>query len=197
LFHFTIYFLFVCLSPIRSQQSHRNSVGLTLFFFFLYLFICLFWYTSWHTPLDDPRASQTTQHFLSSETQRCAELSKDLDKQNRKVHELETHLEAGRNAMSTLQSTILGKSEQRFAIMAVDLENTVTEFNDKQARIANQAVELGRRTIEVAEREQDVTAREAAACALEAAQTKTAEDLDARERQVRGSGYGTMKGPDG
>lgn len=99
--------------------------------------------------------------------------------------------------MSTLQSTILGKSEQRFAIMAVDLENTVTEFNDKQARIANQAVELGRRTIEVAEREQDVTAREAAACALEAAQTKTAEDLDARERQVRGSGYGTMKGPDG
>ena len=128
---------------------------------------------------------QTTQQFLSSETQRCAKLSQDLDKQNRKVNELETHLEAGRTAMGSLQSIILGKSGQPFAVMAEDLKISVARFNDEQARLASQAVELRQRTVHVAEREQNVVSREAATRAIEAKQAKKLRDLETRERQVR------------
>ncbi len=128
---------------------------------------------------------QTTQQFLSSETQRCAKLSQDLDKQNRKVNELETHLEAGRTAMGSLQSIILGKSGQPFAVMAEDLKISVARFNDEQARLASQAVELKQRTVHVAEREQSVFSREAATRVIEAEQAKKLQDLETRERQVR------------
>ena len=101
-----------------------------------------------------------------------------------KVTELESRLDAGRSAMCKLQTTILGKSGQRFAIMAADLEKTVDDFNVKQMDIARRESLLLERSKEVFEREDKVTAREDAASAVEAAQKEAQETLDAQGRKV-------------
>jgi hypothetical protein len=96
---------------------------------------------------------------LATEEKRCLELTTKVKKLTNQVSQLETQLTAGRKAMQTMQAKILGKSGQRLAIMAVDLEKTVADFQNKQDRLVEEEMKMNRREKELEKRELTVEAK--------------------------------------
>ena len=96
---------------------------------------------------------------LASEEERSAALQVSLTKVESHLTDVLCQLKAGRNAMQTMQSKILGKSGQRLAIMAVDLEKTVADFQNKQTHLQELEIELNRKQIELEQTKDDFNDR--------------------------------------
>ena len=131
---------------------------------------------------------------LSLEEQRTLELSTTVKTLQHQVSQLEIQLTAGRKAMQTMQAKILGKSGQRLAIMAVDLEQTVAEFQNKQDRLAAMEIELNRKDNNLNEREIHLKEGQAQLATDTLSYNKRLKALVAREKKVSNwKQYATMQ----
>ena len=124
------------------------------------------------------------QSHLVLEEKRSTELELEIARLEKKVSDLETHVKAGRNAMQTMQAKILGKNGQRLAIMAVDLENTVAEFQAKQEKQEQEDVELSRRETSMSEREMTLESRLKLAEQKETSTTARLQKAEEKEKQA-------------
>ena len=127
---------------------------------------------------------EDVQSHLVLEEKRSTELELEIARLEKKVSDLETHVKAGRNAMQTMQAKILGKNGQRLAIMAVDLENTVAEFQAKQEKQEQEDIELSRRETSMSEREMALESRLELAEQKETSTTARLQKAEEKEKQA-------------
>ena len=121
---------------------------------------------------------------LAQEQTRSHAMETTIQSLTKQMQQLETQLTAGRKAMQTMQEKILGKSGQRLAIMAVDLEKTVADFENKQDRLVEQEMVVGRREREMAEKEVQANATAQQHAEKEIEITRKTEDVASREKKV-------------